>query len=442
MKRLDLRTIVPEPPDELLTMAAIEINIQRWRRRRTVAAASAMAIVIGGTAVALGASFGPDTTSVQPGPISHRDGRLLFTKDTAGTTRYFRNSSLFSLTPTGDEAHRVTHQSGEIIETAAAPDGRRVAYAQDTYGIKHNHRYVNGENVHVANADGSHDRSVYHCPNSACGQLIWSPTSDRLLITAEQSQILQPSGRLTPVCIGGCPGDSIEGASWSPNGRQIAFQWSKTVALSENQRSAAAAIGVMNADGSDPHLITDLGCTGSDRGLCTDDTDPQWSTAGSTIAFLRVPHARLLPEGDIGGLPPGPAEIESVRADGSHLTQLANCGGNCSIRGLSWSPSGDRVAYLSNRLPAGARKETESLHLAVVGSGRGYREDLPFLSGGMRVQFTWSPSGSRIAIAGREDVGAPSGVWVLPVDRHRLGTPTRISLMGYQPLTWLAAPAD
>lgn len=381
--------------------------------------------------------------SVTPGELL--DGPVLFTRQDIGSPHYLPLTSLYSIAPSGGRLKQLTHQPGGIDAAVASPDGRRIAFTEQTYGRKPRERYVNGEYVHVVNADGSHDRTVYRCVSSACGELSWSPDSTRLLITDNRTHILEPDGQVQLLCLGGCPGDSPDEASWSPDGRQLAFQYWVNVPLQNGQQgpggtSTVDAIGVVGADGSNPHPITDLECGPSNHAGCTDDTGPVWSPDGSTIAFVRTMPPYLLPNNSRQGLPiDGSTEqLAAIRPDGSTRPTLWGCR-HCGIESTAWSPTGQQLAFVSDDYQDGGRHEVVTINVIDSRTGERASEQLHVLTraqGGPAPDVVWAPTGRNLAL-GAGALGVPPGVSLVSVEPDKLGKPRRLIRNGAAPITWL-----
>ena len=97
-------------------------------------------------------------------------------------------------------------------------------------------------------------------------------------------------------------GDS--GASWSPDGKKIAFH---------SDRDGNGEIYVMNADGSEQRNLTKN---------AANDSSPSWSPDGKKTAFESMKDENY--------------EIHIMNADGSEQKNLTNS--PASDRQLSWSP--------------------------------------------------------------------------------------------------------
>ncbi len=144
---------------------------------------------------------------------------------------------------------------------------------------------------------------------------------------------------------------------WSPDGRRIAFT---------SHRAGNADIWLMNADGSQPHNLTDNPAW---------DYSPAWSPDGRHIAFVS--------ERD------GDAEIFVQSSDGSPAEQLTH--NHHQDKLPSWSPQGDALVFAA----------------VVDGIERPYRLDLaehtvsPLLATNLNgTNPVFSPSGEKIAFIG------------------------------------------
>jgi Tol biopolymer transport system component/predicted Ser/Thr protein kinase len=144
--------------------------------------------------------------------------------------------------------------------------------------------------------------------------------------------------------------------SWSPDGMKIVFY------------ALGRGIGVVNADGTNPILLTNN---------LADDDDPSWSPDGSRIAFAS--HR----DGDY--------EVYVVSSDGTGLERLTQ--NPASDKLPSWSPDGSRIAFVSDR-------DGQSEIYVMNRDGSDQRR----LTSGGGWSPAWSPDGSKIAFSSNNEI--------------------------------------
>jgi Tol biopolymer transport system component len=115
-------------------------------------------------------------------------------------------------------------------------------------------------------------------------------------------------------------------ASWSPDGRRIAFSRSS---------GDGTALFVMRADGSSVRRVT-TPVTNPD-GIASSDFVPAWSPSGTQLAFA---------SDRTGGEP----DIWRVDLDGTHLTQLTRTPVFTGDFNPTWSPDGRWIWFDSDRV--------------------------------------------------------------------------------------------
>jgi TolB protein len=234
----------------------------------------------------------------------------------------------------GSALRRLTGDPQAENNPVWSPDGRRIVFTRD----------LDGSGIYVINADGSGER------------------------------------RLSPV-----PGMDTT-PDWSPDGQQIVY--TRLLSPPEPGTPPLTQIRVMNADGSDNHVI--LGPTRF-------SIEPRWSTRGQ-IVFASLMHGSRL-------------EIYRMNAGGTGLVQLTFTGINSDPR---WSPGGRRISFGSDRQGGG------KVNLFIMeADGRHVTQLTRFAPPAEAGDSDWSPDGAKIAfeydINGRRqsDPAAFAQIWTI-----------------------------
>ncbi len=254
-----------------------------------------------------------------------------------------------------------TGWEGGNWELEWSPDGERIAFCSETYGIG------------VVNTDGSglvyltSAQGHYHSP-------VWSPDSERIAFgySGEDERrdgiyVVNADGTGQASNLIGGPG-IYSLLSWSPDGGSIAF------ALHHSGKQAG--LYVMNADGSGSVQLTDKVPERTYNRIA-------WSPDSSKLAF-DVP---------LGG-------VYLVNADGSGLTTLAD--GSSPV----WSPDGEKIIFISGDIFFMAKISS----INIDGSG------LTDLTGDTwgELEFSVSPTGEWIVFSA--DDGWSSDIYVVDID--------------------------
>lgn len=335
---------------------------------------------------------------------------------------------------------RLTPVSGQINEIAASPDGSTIAYDAERY-VYGKDPHVTGDDVHLMDADGAHNRTVYSCPSSTCFSLQWSPAGGRLLING--NVVLEPNGRVVKLCQGGCgSGYPLEAGSWSPDGQHLVFEDSVTVQQQEGT-STVSAIATADADGGHVRLITNRRCTTASKAACTYDSAPAWSPSGRQIGFVRLVPTFLRLDQSLGLGPIGPTGVYTVRPDGTNITRTSSCGTQCGITSLDWDPLGNRLAAV--RTPFSIKDNAATNSIVIADPTTGSTNDLT-----LRTQVSqpdeewiapaiaWAPSGQHIAVVAHRP-GKPTALYSVPIHKTTLGSLTPVVDGAYPPVIWTPA---
>jgi Tol biopolymer transport system component len=216
------------------------------------------------------------------------------------------NLELYSANWDGSAERRLTWTNDTEQSPTWSPDGTKLAYSRAPAG---GGRW----RIWVMHADGSDQRQLTATSESDSSDEIqpaWSP---------DGTQIAFASTRVDTYNIWTINADGTglrrvttflsDAPDWSPDGGQIVYVGSD-------------AIGIVNADGSNPHAITGPGGWAG---------APSWSPDGSRIVFYR---------NDDRGYP---GELYSVNVDGTNESQLTTGGFNNASP--SWSPDGTKIMF-------------------------------------------------------------------------------------------------
>jgi len=195
----------------------------------------------------------PDQTlaafvGINSSPAFSPDGRSI-----ALTLSKDGNPEIYVLTLATGAFRRLTRHPGIDTEPSWSPTGRDIAFVSDRAG-------ANAPHVFIMDADGGNVRQLtfggFHT------QPRWSPKGDTIVYTTRQAThdlwAINPDGSNARRLTSG-PGDN-QGATWSPNGRHLAFQ---------SNRQGTWQIFSMLADGSEQAPIM--------RGA-GEYTSPSWSS--------------------------------------------------------------------------------------------------------------------------------------------------------------------
>jgi TolB protein len=244
--------------------------------------------------------------------------------------------------------------------------------------------------IFTINPDGTGERQLTHPPRGTWTSTPnWSPDGRWIVYSvfrnADQDDsriwMIRANGshrtRLDGSCTSPCLTDEFP--TWSPSGKQIAFERGMGPSVGENN---LFAIIIMRVDGSHVRQITQVGADPTVQ-QPYEDLDPSWSPDGRRIAFERVKvstnrHA-----------------IFTLRLDGYELRRLTPW--KLDAASPDWSPGGGWIAFRKHE-SSGSRGDIGLVrptgkHLHLITSGRGKRGLLTFSPDGLNIAASWSADG-------------------------------------------------
>ncbi len=331
-----------------------------------------------------GAAAGLTLTAESSGIIvfeSNRDGDL----------------EIYAVNPDGTGLIQLTHNEDEDSSPRPSPNGTLIAFAS-----------VGG--LTLMEPDGRGRRLLPGC----FGLAAWSPDSTRLVCDADGEKLLVAdvaSGAVTTLA------ESGRHASWSPDGRTVAFVDGQRLYVIPAGGGEPRRVGLRRVvDWETPSWSPDsrrlaysvcrrgrqdlftVAANGSgNRRLARAADSPQWSPSGSRIAFAKwLPH-----------------EVHAVytaRTNGTGLKRVSVSRGGESSNEPTWSADGAALLYTRGRY---RESQEEDVFVATLGTGRNRAVTQPFPAGGSNAEPRWM-IGPRLS--GREPV--PHTI-TLPLARKR-----------------------
>ncbi|MFL5562626.1 MAG: protein kinase domain-containing protein [Gemmatimonadaceae bacterium] len=283
------------------------------------------------------------------------------------------------------EARQLTSDAGLEVQPAMSPDGRYVAYvAGHALQMRIAVRPVSGGRATWLTSDSTETEWLPR----------WSPDGERILYLSNRGVSSAPAaGGPARIEVPGVPGAIVISATWSPDGRAIAYvRGDSLLALRRDTREA--------------RLIT----TGSDLHSCT------WSPDGARLACV-AGNSFYVTVGSSFGLGPtfgnlAPSRIVLIPAAGGAAVSVTDSGS--LHQSPAWSRDGATLYYVSNR--QGPR---DVYALDVGARTTAGREPVRVTTGMGAQSVSFSADGTHIVWAA---YSSTANVWAMRIPHGRPGS--------------------
>ncbi|HQR36582.1 MAG TPA: protein kinase [Blastocatellia bacterium] len=207
-----------------------------------------------------------DNTVAERTPAWSPDGRnIAFAIESVP----LRKGSIWVMNANGGKPVNLTKSHGYDVRPSYSPDGTRIAFVSNR-----GNEYKYNLDIWVMKADGSNahrltDYAEYDADPT------WSPDGKRIAFTRAMPEkkfdilVINADGT-NPVNLTHTTQFDEGSPAWSPDGKRIAF------ASNQGSQNSNSNIWVMNADGSNPHMVTTA---------IGHNTGPVWTPDGRRLVF-------------------------------------------------------------------------------------------------------------------------------------------------------------
>jgi TolB protein len=241
------------------------------------------------------------------GVSAQQKGKIAFTSDRDG------NLEIYVVDDDGANLKRLTNNNTFDMSPAWSPDGKRIAFISRGEDMN--------ASVRVMDADGGSDSLLADIgAGRGGGGVGWSPDGKKLVFASNKDgnaeiYLMNADGTDQKNLTQNAARDGSP--SFLPDGKKILFT---------SDRDGNGEIYVMDADGNNVTRLTNT----PDR-----ETAPIVSPDGKKVAFYRVVN--------------NASELHVMNADGAGDMKVLDVGNVRFGGGLSWSPDGKRLAYVTDK---------------------------------------------------------------------------------------------
>ena len=236
-----------------------------------------------------------------------RNGRIAFARDEGRG-----GPAVDVMSADGGTPKRLARSGDDAPAPSWSADGSKLVYTAAAR--------TSGE-IYVVDAHGRHPKRLTNNRVSDTAPA-WSPDGSKIAFVRNANGnadiFVMDANGTNQVDVTNTPDADEDRPAWSPDGSLIAYSDQP-----HGEGIQPLEVFVMNADGSNPHALTDEGA----------NDQPNWSPDGSKIAY----------EATIDDQPPA---IYVMNADGSGKAALTSSHVDSEP---SWSPDGTKIAFTSNQ---------------------------------------------------------------------------------------------
>jgi Tol biopolymer transport system component len=334
----------PEPPLDLRTRVLEREQAlapaSRWRlpaAARWAAAAAGVVVVVGLLALAAHSRLQHSRPAVGSLKTS---GDLAFVSQPGGSP-----GEVVLVPPGGGPARTLTGAS--VFDAAWSADGKELVYTRAVRPVTSTGRFGPSHvGVYVVRSGGA-PRLIRRCRgNCYPSQFAWSPNGRQIAFVTNAASnsgeiaVMNADGSGFHVVCGEAVCGQVGDPQWSPDGSKLLF--TNNTPDPGFVPARPSRVWVANADGSDPHALTQPQCRSGTRVGCADDWAASWSLNGRWIAFSRYPLTA-----NQSTASQAMYSIQIMRPDGSDVHPIATCTGTQCNGAMqpAWSPDSTRIAY-------------------------------------------------------------------------------------------------
>ena len=209
-----------------------------------------------------------------------------------------------------------------------SPDGQRILYEQYN-GDSHDPLDTDFSDIYVMNTDGSHPVNLTrNQPGGMSRSQAWSPDGQHIIFVSQQDIYVMNTDGTNPINLTNTPDSSEMYPVWLPDGQRIAY-------FSE-EANTGWGINIINIGGGSPARLAVVVPEHYSISLFSAF---HWSPDGRRVAFLAEYNSTTsndLPKPAIPGL-------FTANTNGSNVIQLTDL--SLSIKGYGWSVDGQQLVF-------------------------------------------------------------------------------------------------